>query len=59
MLIPSDYNRCAASVGRCPERSEAAEREEGRRGVAARGHKQPDWLAEPASLPGLQLGPMP
>lgn len=31
----------------------------GRRGVAARGHKQPDWLAEPASLPGLQLGPMP
>lgn len=28
MLIPSDYNCCAARVGRCPERSEAAERGE-------------------------------
>lgn len=27
----------------------------GRRGVAARGHKQPDWLAEPASCRGFNL----
>lgn len=65
MLIPSDYNCCAARVGRCPERSEAVERAEGEgegewKGASGSEGVQTAGLACRARLlPGLQLGPMP